>query len=79
MNVTPQAAESAMNNNDPGRADLTQKDPLVQPNNARPRNTLQQRPLTRHTNRGRRQPTRHVQRAPERERLALAAHGVRHE
>ena len=49
MNVTPQAAESATNQNDPGRADLAQKDPLVQPNNARPRNTLQQRPLTGHT------------------------------
>ena len=49
MNVTPQAAESAKNHYDPGRADLTQEDPLVQPNNARPRNTLQQRPSTGHT------------------------------
>ena len=50
MNVTPQAAESARNHDDPRRANLTQKDSLVQPNNARPRNTLQQRPLTGHTN-----------------------------
>ena len=49
MNVAPQAAESAENHDDPGRADLAQKDPLVQPNNARPRNTLQQRPSTGHT------------------------------
>ena len=49
MNVTPQAAESATNHDDPGRADLIQKDPLVQPNNARPRNTLQQRPSNGHT------------------------------
>ena len=51
MKVTPQAAESAMNHNDPRRADLSQKDPLVQPNNARPRNTLQQRSSTGHTSR----------------------------
>ena len=43
MDVTPTAAESAMNHDDPGRANLAQKDPLVQPNNSRPRNTLQQR------------------------------------
>ena len=49
MNVTPQAAESATNHDDPGRADLAQKNPLVQPNNARPRNTHQQRPSTGHT------------------------------
>ena len=50
MNVTPQAAELATNHNDPGQADLTQEDPLIQPNNARPRNTLQHRPSTGHTN-----------------------------
>ena len=49
MNVTPQAAESATNHDDHGRASLAQKEPLVQPNNARPRNTLQQRPSTRQT------------------------------
>ena len=49
MNVTPTAAESAGNHDDPGRANLAQKDPLVQPNNARPRNTLQPRPSTGHT------------------------------
>ena len=49
MNVTPQAAESTTNPNDPRPADLTQEDPLVQPSNARPRNTLQQRPSTGHT------------------------------
>ena len=43
MDVTPTAAESATNHDDPGRANLAHKDPLVQPNNARPRNTLQQR------------------------------------
>ena len=42
MDVTPTAAESAMNHDDPGRAGPAQKDPLVQPNNGRPRNTLQQ-------------------------------------
>ena len=49
MDVTPMAAESAINHDDPGRANLAQKDPLVQPNNARPRNTLQQRLSVRHT------------------------------
>ena len=42
MDVTPTAVESAINHDDPGRANVAQKDPLVQPNNARPRNTLQQ-------------------------------------
>ena len=42
MNVTLLAAESATNHDDTGRAGLAEKDPLVQPNNARPRNTLQQ-------------------------------------
>ena len=42
MDVTQTAAESAMNHDDPGRANLAQKDPLVQPNNTRPRNTLRQ-------------------------------------
>ena len=49
MNVTPQAAESATNQDDPGRTDLAQKDRLVHCNNARPRNTLQQRQSTGHT------------------------------
>ena len=49
MNVTPTAAESATNHDDPGRADLAQQDRLVQPNNAQPRKTLQQRPSTGHT------------------------------
>ena len=31
MDVTPTAAESAVNRNDPGRADLAQGDPIVQP------------------------------------------------
>ena len=39
MDVTSTAAELATNHNDPGRVDLARKDPLVQPNNARPRNT----------------------------------------
>ena len=43
MDVTPTAAESAVNPDDPARADLAQEDPLVQPNKARPRNTLHQR------------------------------------
>ena len=51
MDVTPTAAESAMNHDDPGRANLAQKDPLVQPNIARPRNTLQQRLSIKHTSR----------------------------
>ena len=42
MDVTPTAAESAVNRDDPGRANLAQEDPLVQPDKARPRNTLQQ-------------------------------------
>ena len=49
MDVTPTAAESAMNHDDPGRAHLAQKDPLVQRNDARPRNTLQQRLSVGHT------------------------------
>ena len=49
MDVAPTAAESAMNHDDPGRANLAQKDPLVQPNNARPRNTLQQSLSVGHT------------------------------
>ena len=49
MDVTPTAAESAMNHDDPGRANLAQKDPLIQPSNARPHNALQQRLLVRHT------------------------------
>ena len=49
MDVTPTAAESAIKYDDPGRANLAQKDPLVQPNNARPRNTLQQRLSVGHT------------------------------
>ena len=49
MIVTPTAAGSATNHNDLGRADLAQKDPLVQPNNARPRNTLWQHLSTGHT------------------------------
>ena len=43
MDVTPTAAESAVNCDDPGRADLASEDPLVQPDKARPRNTLHQR------------------------------------
>ena len=42
MDVTTTAAESVINRNNPGRANLTQEDPLVQPDNAPPRNTLQQ-------------------------------------
>ena len=49
MDVTATAAESAINHDDPGQANLAQKDPLVQPNNARPRNTLQQRLSVGHT------------------------------
>ena len=41
--VTPTFAESAINRNDPGRTDLAQEDPVVQPDKARPRNTLHQR------------------------------------
>ena len=43
MDITPTAAESAINRDDPGRANLAQEDPLVQPDKARARNTLQQR------------------------------------
>ena len=43
MDVTPTAAESAVNRDNPGRAILAQEDPLVQPNKARTRNTLHQR------------------------------------
>ena len=49
MDVTPTAAESGTNHDDPGRANLAQKDPLVQPNNARTRNTLQQCLSVKHT------------------------------
>ena len=41
--VKPTAAEPAVSHNDPGRADLAQGDPIVKPDKARPRNTLQQR------------------------------------
>ena len=41
--VKPTAAEPAVNLDDPGRAGLAQEDPLVQPNKARPRNTLNKR------------------------------------
>ena len=51
MDVTPTAAESAVSRDDPRRANLAQQVPLVQPNNARPRNTLQQRLSVRHTGR----------------------------
>ena len=50
MDVTLTAADSAINHDDPGRANLAQKVPLVQPNDARPRNTLQQRLSVGHTN-----------------------------
>ena len=49
MILTPQVTESNTNHDDARRAYLAQKDPLVQPNNALPRNTLQQRPSTGHT------------------------------
>ena len=49
MDVTPMAADSAVNGDDPGRANLAQEDPLVQPDKARPRNTLQQRLSVGHT------------------------------
>ena len=49
MIVTPTAAGSATNHNDLGRANLAQKYPLVQPNNARLHNTLRQHPSTGHT------------------------------
>ena len=49
MDITRTAAELATNHDDPGRANLAQKDHLVQPNNARPRNTLQQRLSIGHT------------------------------
>ena len=51
MDVTPTAADSAINHDDPGRANLAQKDPLVLPTNARPRNTFQQRLSVGHTSR----------------------------
>ena len=41
--VKPTAAETAVNHDDPERANLGQEDPLVQPDKARPRNTLHQR------------------------------------
>ena len=49
IDVTPMAAEWAVNRDDPGQANLAQQDPLVQPNNTRPRNTLQQRLSVGHT------------------------------
>ena len=47
--VTPMAAGLAVNRDDPGRVNLAQEDPLVQPDKARPRNTLQQRLSVGHT------------------------------
>ena len=49
MDVTPTAADSSTYQEDPGQANLAQKDPLLQPNNGRPRNTIQQRLSIRHT------------------------------
>ena len=43
MDVKPAATGPAMNREDPGQADLPQEDPLVQADNARPRNTLHKR------------------------------------
>ena len=43
MDVKSAAAEPAVNRDDPGRTDLAQEDPLVQPDNVRTRNTLHQR------------------------------------
>ena len=51
MDVTPTASESAINHDDPGRSNLAQEDPLVQPDKARPRNALQQRLSVGHTGR----------------------------
>ena len=44
MDVKPAAAGPVVNRDDPRQADLAQEDPLAQPDNARPRNTLHQRP-----------------------------------
>ena len=49
MDVTTTAAESAINRDDPGQAKLAQEDSLVQPDTARPCNTLQQRLSVGHT------------------------------
>ena len=43
MDVKPAATGAAINRNDPGQASLAQENPIVQPGNARPRNTLHQR------------------------------------
>ena len=43
IDAKPAAAEPAINRDDPRQADPTEGNPLVQPNNARPRNTLHQR------------------------------------
>ena len=48
MDVTPAAAELAVNRDDPGQANLAQEDPLVQPDKTRPRNTLHRRLLVGH-------------------------------
>ena len=42
MDVNPAATGPAIKCDDPGQAGLAQKNPLVQPDNARPRNTLHQ-------------------------------------
>ena len=44
MDITPTAADLAVHRDKPGRVDPAQEDPLVQPDNARTRNTLHQRP-----------------------------------
>ena len=49
MDVTPTSAESAVNCDDPRRANLAQEDPLVQPDKARLRKTLHQRLSVGHT------------------------------
>ena len=43
MDVKPAATGPAMNCDDPGQPDLARENPVAQPDNARPRNTLRQR------------------------------------
>ena len=43
MDVKPAATGPAINRDHPRQAGLAQENPLVQPGNARPRNTLHQR------------------------------------
>ena len=64
MDVTPTAADSAINHDGPGRANLAQKDPSYHPTTRGQQNTPAT-PVGRAHRQARRQPARHMQQIPE--------------